>query len=328
MKQNKNRTRSLILAFALLISLLLASCGTGSADYSAEPTPPGSGVVESSTPEPSETPSDKPEDGETSVLAPPSFDEGKSYLTYKLNVDNNGKNIAGRAYIPRDAEGPLPTVILSHGFNNTYNNMQSYALDLTNNGYIAVLFDFCGGSKSSTSDGESTEMSIFTEQSDLLTVFTAIQGLEQVDADHIFLLGASQGGLVTAITAAELGNQVKAAVLIYPALSAPDDARTMYPSADEIPDTIEYMGLTVGKVYFESTLDYDPYEVITAYTGDVLVIHGTADDVVPYEYGVRASEEYASAQFVTIEGGGHGFSGQDLDTATAAIREFLGGHVS
>ena len=51
------------------------------------------------------------------------------------------------------------------------------------------------------------------------------------------------------------------------------------------------------------------YDLIADYTQDVLIIHGTADTVVPLSYSERALEVYQNAELITIEGAGHGFYG-------------------
>ena len=68
-------------------------------------------------------------------------------------------------------------------------------------GLQAYVFDFHGGNLHSKSGGKMTEMSIFTEREDLDAVIDAVASLPEVDPDNLFLLGESQGGCVSAITA-------------------------------------------------------------------------------------------------------------------------------
>jgi acetyl esterase/lipase len=60
----------------------------------------------------------------------------------------------------------------------------------------------------------------------------------------------------------------------------------------------------------------------------VLSIHGTADDVVPYEHAVRLHAALDKAgvpnELMTIQGGGHGqFTAEQLETSYVGIRAFL-----
>lgn len=101
---------------------------------------------------------------------------------------------------------------------------KKYARVFVEEGYAAVCFDFCM-SGSGKSSGSSLGMSVLTEKADLLNVLDYIKTLDFVDASCITLVGCSQGGLVSALAAAERGNEVEQLILYYPALCIPDDAR-------------------------------------------------------------------------------------------------------
>ena len=89
------------------------------------------------------------------------------------------------------------------------------------------------------------------------------------------------GGAVSAITAAAHDNEIKGAILLYPAFVVVEDAKEQFKSAADIPETYYHMWMTVGRVFAEDLLDYDIYEAISAYKKDVLIIHGDADTIVP-----------------------------------------------
>lgn len=102
---------------------------------------------------------------------------------------------------------------------------------------IVYCFDFCGGGYGNRSDGDVLEMSIFTEQADLEAVLAMISDREDVDSQNIFLAGASQGGVVSAITAAV----------------NPDKER--FERVEDIPAAYRIMGMEVGRVYAEDLLE-------------------------------------------------------------------------
>ena len=77
-------------------------------------------------------------------------------------------------------------------------------------GLQVYVFDFCGGSKKSRSGGTMLEMSIFTERDDLNAVIDFIAARPEVDKKNLFLLGESQGGCVSGITAPSHMDQLKA----------------------------------------------------------------------------------------------------------------------
>ena len=81
----------------------------------------------------------------------------------------------------------------------------------------------------------------------------------------IFLFGTSQGGAVSAITAAEHQKEIRGLILFYPVFVLVDNAKAEFKSMDEIPDKYYLMWMEVGKTYLEDLLDYDIYEDIKAY---------------------------------------------------------------
>ena len=190
-------------------------------------------------------------------------------------------------------------------------------------GFAMCCYDFCGGSSYSRSDGATTEMSIFTEQADLEAVLEAVRSLDYIDADNIFLIGASQGGAVSAMAAADNAEKIRAVVLLYPAFVIPDDARLAMSVFTELPDTYKLMGMTIGRTYYEKLADYDIYEDIKGYGGDVLIIHGDRDTLVPLSYSKKAVEVYPSAELKVIEGAGHGFSGEAEKKSVEYMAGFL-----
>ena len=252
--------------------------------------------------------------------------ETYAYETQELWAQRDENRIYGLIYIPQNAGEKMPAVIISHGFGGSHRSGAQYAQALAERGYVVYCFDFCGGSPGSRSDGSTLEMSLFTEQADLEAVIAMVRALDYVDADNLFLLGTSQGGAVSALSAAARPQDIRGMVLLYPAFVMVDEANARFQSAADIPETYFFMWMEVGRAYFEPLLDYDIYAAIAAYANDVLLIHGDADSIVPLSYSERAAEVYPSARLLTIPGAGHGFSGADAQQAIAAILDDLDTH--
>lgn len=249
------------------------------------------------------------------------------YEVRELSAQRDGNQIYGVAYVPLNASEHMPAVIYAHGYGVTHQNGIQYAEKLAEHGFMVYCFDFCGGSNNSQSDGSPLKMSIFTEQADLEAVIGMIRELDYVDQDHIFLFGASQGGLVSGITAAANQEEIQGLILLYPGFEIVEDAQELFASADDIPETYSMFGwMTVGHTYFEDLLDYDVYNVIGAYEKDVLLIHGDADGIVPISSSERALEVYPSAELKILPGAGHGLHGQDAEMATEYMLEYLQAH--
>jgi acetyl esterase/lipase len=69
--------------------------------------------------------------------------------------------------------------------------------------------------------------------------------------------------------------------------------------------------------------DYSPILFVTPDDPPTLLIHGDKDDLVPLSNSQRIYEAFqqnkVKTQFITIEGAGHGFRGDDAKRATAAM---------
>lgn len=307
----------LILGILMLLSLMLGGCaGNHEASASSE-TQDGDTVNEERTEAVSASTAD-----DTPVLETLVYE----YEAQELYAKRDENQIYGLLYVPKNAGEKMPVVIFSHGFGGNYQVGTQYAEALAQKGYVVYCFDFCGGSPDSRSDGSTLDMSIFTEQADLEAVIHMIQEQPFVDEDNIFLMGTSQGGAVSAITAAENKEEVKGVILLYPAFVLADMVKERFESVEDIPDTYYFLWMKVGKTYAETLLDYDIYEAISAYDRDVLLIHGDADSIVPLSYSEKAVEIYDSARLEVLPGAGHGFSGEDAGQAIDWILEYLNTH--
>lgn len=224
----------------------------------------------------------------------------------ELLIQGSLGNIYGELAIP-EAEGPLPLVILCHGFGGNLQGNQDYADYFLSQGLATFNFDFCGGGFGSRSDDTMLEMSVLTEARDLNAILDHFS--EDARFSKIFLWGSSQGGFVSAYTAAQRPQDVDAVVLEFPAFVLQDDARARAAEDGSFPETSKLMTVTIGRIYSEDAVSFDIYDVIGAYTGDVLILHGDRDSIVPLKYSQRALDVYASAELIVMPGQNHGFMG-------------------
>jgi len=250
----------------------------------------------------------------------------------KFSCNRDGLNIRGYEY--RIQGENLPIAIVSHGFMANLMTVKHYAKCLAKLGYAAFCFDFNGGCvMMGKSDGKTTDMSVLTEVRDLCAVIEYAKGLDYTDSSNILLMGCSQGGFVSALTAAKMKNQIKKLVLFYPAFCIPDDARRgkmMWARFDpkNIPDIVKCGPMKLGRCYVEDVINMNPYDEIKGYEGDILLIHGSADKVVNINYIKQAETIYKSEMFDrdviyhVIDGGKHMFSKQHDKIAIKYLIEF------
>lgn len=224
------------------------------------------------------------------------------------------KTIFGRIWYPMTEE-KRPAIILSHGYNGCHTDFNTECAYFAKHGIIAYSFDFCGGSTRSRSTGKSTDMTLFTEKQDLLDVFDHISAMDMVDSSAVFLLGGSQGGIVTGLAAEERADQVRGMVLYFPAFSIPDNWRTRFTTEEDTPENFEFWGLTLGRNFFVSMQDFSAYDHIGGYAGPVLILQGDKDGIVPEVVSRRAADKYANAELEILPDEGHGFTPAGVQTA-------------
>ena len=252
----------------------------------------------------------------------PSYD----YEERDLNVVGQAastESMTGRLYVPT-AAAPVPLVVCCHGLVGSIDDLDPVAQTLAGLGVAAFCFAFRNGGPQA---GDTTRMSVMTEVADLEEVLSAARsaadGWEAVDPHRTVFQGHSQGGPVSATTAARHPEEVAGLALWYPAFSITDDLHLLFASSEEVPETLTFEGHSLGRIYAEDMWDYDVYADMPRYPSPVLIVHGDADAVAPIGYSERAVQTFPDAQLLTIEGAGHGLSGRAWDRAMGGTAAYL-----
>ena len=228
-----------------------------------------------------------------------------------------------------DAEEPAPLVLMCHGYTGSQNHFNNYAEVLATNGIASLRFDFPANGMST---GESTQISLLTEKDVAAFMLNYAKGLDGVDADRLFLCGQSMGGMVAALCAVEHLNEIQGVILCYPGFPIPQFTRegsvlgTDF-DLENIPETLEIYGYTVGAPFITDALDIDVYgKVLPSLDKDVLIFHGTTDDMIDLQYSVQALDVLPSAKLVVVDGYGHGFPGFVLADIMPIVVDFINAH--
>lgn len=244
-----------------------------------------------------------------------------------FSCQRDSLTIRGRVF--RKEVDILPAIIICHGFMANQSMVKHYAKLLADLGWAAFTFDFCGGCLRGSSDGKQSKMSVLTEVKDLKSVIEyVIKQRSDIDANHISLMGCSQGGAVCALTAAELKNEIERLILFYPALCIPDDARRgkmMFAKFDpeNIPSLVSRFPMKLGDVYVKDVINMNIYEEIRGYNGPVLLVHGRKDKIVDISYSRKAKEIYKQCVYLEIDGAGHMFKRKHDLIAMEALNKFM-----
>ena len=248
--------------------------------------------------------------------------------TEEINIKYASKTVFANLFTP-DTSGAHPAVIMSHGFNSSYGEWTNECVWFSQHGYTALAIDFCGGSLVSRSSGITREMTVTSETEDLLASLDYIRALPDIDKENIFLLGASQGGFVSALAAARRPQQVRSLALYYPALCIPDDWSARFPDPSAVPETFDLWGVELGRAYADDVVLYHVVdggnhaltiggEVAGLTTGNIQAIHH--DDQVIVTYPVEVGKHLLGDILQVMTARGTQGIVVDLHTAVAIHR--------
>lgn len=236
--------------------------------------------------------------------------EGESIMQNAVSILHNGQTLRGMAHIP--AGENLPTLILLHGFTGT--KLEPHRLFLKISRVLeekeiaCFRFDFLG---SGESDGNFEDMTVLKELEEARTIFQYVESHPAIDKDRVMVLGFSMGGLVASLLGGDIQDRIHKLVLMAP-------AGTMGHIASYIKENLIYIeshdaydnaGNLSGKAFVEELAGLEVWEKAARYQNEVLLIHGTEDQAVPFEvsslYINHCYQQKATLH--PIEGAGHTF---------------------
>lgn len=308
------KNRWMLLLAILLLTLSITSCSIQK------------GAQETQTV--TETPTEAATENDTTIAVVRDPDAIYEYETREIWCENNGSRIYGVAYVPiMNGITKYPLVIHAHGMGSNHETGAVYGKRYAEKGFAAYTFDFPGGSRPTTenkSDGDPMQNSAVTEAADLQVILDTALTWDFVDTDNVFLEGGSMGGLVATMVGLDNTDKVKGMILHYPSLYMPQIITAWYDSPEDVPDTISFgEDYELGAVFALDLWDVDVVSRLSDFPGNVTIIQGSEDQLVPAESIEQASALFQNAEFHLIEGAGHGFSGDDFDKAVEYGLDYL-----
>lgn len=238
-------------------------------------------------------------------------------------IDSDGIRLHTKLDMPEGMEkGPL--CILIHGFTGHMEEDHIIAAQKAmNDAGVAVLrAEMYGHGKSG---GEFKDHTLYKWVTNALSVVNYAKTLDFVT--DLYLCGHSQGGLLTMLIGGMCPDTFKAIVPLSPAWMIPDGAREgnllgMNFDPKHIPETLENWNVVLSGDYVRVAQTIHPEEEIERYEGPVLLIHGDADETVPFEYAEKALKLYKNAKLIPIHGDDHCFT-RHLNEMADALRAFF-----
>jgi fermentation-respiration switch protein FrsA (DUF1100 family) len=183
-------------------------------------------------------------------------------------------------------------LIYFHGNAGNNSHRIDHAKILYNMGVNVLLISYQGYGKSS---GNASEKNLYNDAQ--CAYAFAVENLGY-DADCIYLYGRSIGSTAAVDVASR--NKTAGVVLVTPLYSGKKTAQSM---------GMGFFSNLAGNSFHNASK-------INRITVPVLFIHGTKDEVVPFEHGKMLYEEYKGAKtLVVIEGGSH----NDLDDVDSQL---------
>ncbi len=258
------------------------------------------------------------------------------FETPKSAVEGENYNFEAELFEPNDGKSVHPVVIIAHGYNSTMDNCEDVATAYTQAGYAAIVFDFVGGSRNSSTQVHSSEMTTFTEVTDYEIVLDYVLESDSFDHDNVFISGQSFGGLIATVVAEKNQDRINSVVLFYPAYNMVDNSGKVLEagvtedmkSSDEVSENLySWDGLLVSERYLTELNSLDITGIIGNLNKDVIIMQGDLDTDVTLESTQEFLQYFPSARLVIITGGSHGFWGEQLEQACNESIEFLNTHL-
>ncbi|MEM8535261.1 MAG: alpha/beta fold hydrolase [Chloroflexota bacterium] len=194
------------------------------------------------------------------------------------------------------AGSPAPAIIYGHGNGEVIDIWPQRFQELTRLGIGVLLVEFPGYGRS---EGEPSEESITAT---FIAAYDLLVAREDVDPSRIVLFGRSMGGgAITALAA-----------------QRPSAAMILQSTYTDVPSL-------TSRMFVPSFLVLDRFDnrsVVEDYAGPILIMHGTEDEVVPYEHGVELHRVAQNANLLTYNCG-HNNCPPDETVKWSEIRLFL-----
>lgn len=229
-------------------------------------------------------------------------------------IINGDLKLRGIVHKP-EGKKQFPCVIMLHGFTSNRMEFGSTFVKLSRMleklGICSVRFDFSGCGES---DGNFVDMTISEEVSEAMVILNYIKKLKFVDPTHIGVLGMSLGGVVASLLCGRREKEIQALSLWSPAAIVPEHIRNGRIQDVIIPENmnqfeyIDFHGIKVGINFVRDALNIDIFEVASHFKQQVLLIHGTKDEIVPIKVTEKYHEKYGNtSKFIKVEGAGHSY---------------------
>ncbi len=336
---------------AALCAAVLAGCGAAGAAGGAPATTATTGGPTTTQPgaptlspasgpgDPASAPGDPPVLGPAASVDPPSADPGDDPLPPPFSDDESmvwipagDHRVPGTLAVPARQQGQrVPAVLMLHGdLSSRDENGDMFArlaAALAAAGIASLRIDFAG-----TGDSEEPDLAL-DYPGMVLDATASLDYLRQdadVDPDRVAVLGLSRGGGIGATvtgTVPGVAAFVSWSGAVYNGYDEDPDGHQTARENGYLPLDFGDRIFKLGLNWFDSIEQSHPLDDISGYTGPVLAVVGSDDQVVDPEVSTIFLQTVASADTTlhVVDGADHGFTADESygDEAIRVTRDWL-----
>lgn len=258
----------------------------------------------------------------------------------KVSIEANGRLIPAVVTLP-EGEGPFPAVVLNHGHGGSKDENVGFigvADALAEAGIASIRMDFPGCGEST----ESFKLNTLTNmEADSDAAKDYLVANYPVDGERLGILGYSMGGLIASEITEKEDNPYKAVALLAGALVKIEELAPNLFGDIAVYDALRSEAMENGYATFtniyETTLDLskewfldleasDGIKSISGYEGDVLIVYGDKDTMVPDYMNQAIIDVLEDAEVVVVPGADHGYGFySDQPDVTALVEGSIAG---